>query len=71
MRRLTNGEAGCMGIIAYFLLLFLAYGASWLLTCGIVKLITVCFGLTFNWLIGTGVWLVMILAKSVFTHSNK
>ena len=56
------------GITAVFvvILLILAYGASWIITCGIIKLITLCFGLEFNWLIATGVWLVMCLLKSIF-----
>lgn len=32
---------------------------SWLITCGIVKLICLCFGLTFTWLIATGIWLLI------------
>lgn len=32
---------------------------SWLITCGIIYLICMCFGLSFNILIATGVWLVL------------
>lgn len=39
---------------------------SWLITCGIVKLICLCFGLTFTWLIATGIWLLIILLKNIF-----
>lgn len=34
---------------------------SWGITCAIVAGICACFGWTFTWLIGTGVWLVLIL----------
>ena len=44
---------------------------SWLATCGIVKLITLCFGLTFTWAIGTGIWLVLFLLGTVFGGSKK
>ena len=51
--------------MAIFLVLG-AFALSWLLTCGIIKLICLCFGLTFSWLIATGIWLIMILLRSVF-----
>lgn len=56
------------GIVAAIVigLLVLAYGASWIVTCGILKLITMCFGLTFKWSVATGVWLVMCILKSIF-----
>lgn len=41
------------------------FGASWLITCGIVKLITLCFGIDFTWGIGTGVWLILFLIGTV------
>ena len=36
-------------------ILMLAFGFSWILTCGIYKLITLCFGWTFKWSIATGI----------------
>lgn len=39
---------------------------SWIVTCGIIKLITLCFGVAFSWLIATGIWLVFLLLRSVF-----
>lgn len=44
----------------------LALALSWIVTCGIIKLITLCFGVAFIWLIATGIWLVFLLLKSVF-----
>lgn len=41
------------------------YALSWILTCGIIKLITLCFGLSFNWLIATGIWLIMCVVKNI------
>ena len=57
---------GCLGV------LFL-YALSWLITCGLVYLICLCFGLLFTWPIATGIWLLMILLKGVFniTVNNK
>lgn len=42
-------------------------GLSWIVTCGIIKLITVCFGLEFSWSVATGIWLVLFLLKSAFS----
>lgn len=42
------------------------YALSWIATCGLIKLITMCFGLTFSWAIATGIWLIMCIAKSMF-----
>ena len=60
------------------LLLVLCYEVSWLATCGIIKLITICFGLTFSWAIATGIWLILCLLikglsilKSVFSVTVK
>ena len=63
-------EGGIVALISIALLI--GFGAiSWLITCGIFYLITLCFGLKFSWLTATGVWLVMILLKSIFNTTNK
>lgn len=54
---------GCL--LAIFIYLFFA-SFGWIVTCGIVKLITLCFGWTFSWAIATGVWLIMVLIHAVF-----
>lgn len=53
-------------IILFLLLLLFSWGA----TVGIVKLITMCFGLEFNLLIATGIWLVLSLLGSFFKSSK-
>ena len=50
-----------IGIIIFCVLYFV----SWIMTCGIIKLITLCFGLSFSWLIATGIWLIMCIIKSI------
>lgn len=52
------------------LLVGLAYILSLLITCGIIKLITLCFGWTFKWRIATGIWLILILLKSCFSSNS-
>lgn len=53
-----------MAIYAVALLL------SWLVTVGIVKLVTLCFGWTFSWSIATGIWLVLMLARWVISAAK-
>lgn len=60
-----------MGIFIGILLLVIGYAISWILTCGIIKLITICFGLAFSWAIATGFWLILCLLKSVFSVTVK
>ena len=57
-----------LGIGLGFILLIFAvlYGLSWIITCGLIKLVTLCFGWTFSWPIATGIWFIMLLAKTVF-----
>ena len=63
-------EGGIVTLVA--IVIFLVLGAiSWIITCGIFYLITLCFSLEFSWLTATGVWLVLILLKSIFNTANK
>ena len=68
--KLTKGGVTAVIVIT---ILAVCYGLSWIVTCGIIKLITVCFGWTFKWSIATGIWLVMCLLQSIFkvTVKNK
>lgn len=58
-----------MTILISFMFLVIIYGISWIFTCGIIKLITVCFGLSFTWAMATGIWLIILILKSIF-HVN-
>lgn len=57
--------------VAVILILVAAYGASWILTCGVIKLITMCFGLSFKWSTATGIWLVLLVLETVFKSRGK
>ena len=46
-------------------------GLSLIVTCGIVKLITMCFGLTFKWSTAIGIRLILCLLKGSFNGSQK
>ena len=61
------------GIVAIFIILILAFciGMSWIITCGFIKLITMCFGWEFSWAISTGIWLIICILKSIFNVTVK
>lgn len=54
-----------------FILLVIAITAviSWAVTCGVLWLITLCFGLVFSLRIATGIWLTMSLI-SIFLNKS-
>lgn len=56
------------GCILALLAVALTFSISWIVTCGIVYLIMMCFALEFSWTIATGVWLVMFLLGSIFSR---
>lgn len=57
---------GCLVAVVIFIF---ACAVSWIITCGVIKLITMCFGWEFSWGIATGVWLLMCLARTVLNHT--
>ncbi len=60
-----------MGKVLVVLLVMIAsLGISWLVTVGIIKLITICFGWPFSLLTATGIWLIMMLARGVFKSKS-
>lgn len=63
-------EGGAVAIVV-ILILALLYGFSWIVTCGIIKLITLCFGWMFKWSIATGIWLVICILRSIFNVTVK
>lgn len=60
---------GFLGFTA--IILILGYSLSWIVTCVIIKLITLCLGWTFKWSIATGIWLILCLIKLLFTGRSK
>ena len=49
----------------------LGLGLSWLICCGIIKLITLCFGLAFSWATATGIWLILILLNGFLVSTRR
>lgn len=57
--------------VAIIVLIVLAVLAlSWVVTCGLIKLITLCFGWKFSWGIATGVWLIFILINTCLKRGS-
>lgn len=53
-------------VIAVIVIVLFLCGVSWIATCGVIKLITICFGWTFKWSIATGIWLLLWLLGGLF-----
>lgn len=54
---LKKGDTAIDRTFIYVLVLALVgLASSWSVTCGLIKLVTVCFGWGFNWLIATAIW---------------
>lgn len=71
MRRKTARRAGrAIGCLAAILLYILVCTVSWIITCGLFKLVTLCFGWEYTWGIATGIWLIMFLFKQVFNSGD-
>lgn len=57
-------------IVLTIVLLLISCVLSLVVTCGIIKLITICFGLKFKWLVAVGIWLIMCLLSTIFKSGN-
>lgn len=64
-------KSNVVDTLIIILLTIIAFVFSWGVTCGIVKLITICFGWKFSWGIGTGVYLIFVLLNWMRPKNNK
>lgn len=55
-------------IVIFVLMITGALLFSWLITCGIIKLISLCFGWKFKWGIATGIWLITLIARGILKN---
>ena len=58
-------------IIGLILAIIIFYAIRWIVTCGVIKLITMCFGWEFSWAVATGIWLIILILKSIFRVTVK
>lgn len=49
----------------------IGYGILFLIVAGIIKIICLCFGLTFSWKITLGIYLLATLIKLLFPRVKK
>lgn len=57
--------------IGAILAIIIFYAIGWIVTCGVIKLITMCFGWEFSWAVATGIWLIIMILKSIFRVTVK
>lgn len=57
--------------LAVLVALLIFFGGSWAIFNFIVWLICLCFHFTFNFLIGTGLWLCCLLVRAVLNNGNE
>lgn len=69
--KLKYKKHGWLAVVGAILIVAAIFAFSWVVTCGIIKLITVCFGLKFSWKVATGIWLVMFLIRGLFSITVK
>ena len=71
MRRTNIRKAGlAIGCLTAILIYIFACALSWIITCGVFKLVTMCFGWEYTWGIATGIWLIVFLAKHVLNMGD-
>ncbi len=57
-------------IVLTILLAILGYAISWAISIGLMYVICLCFSWDFNLLIATGIWLVGVLVKGLFSRGG-
>lgn len=58
-----RGKMGCA--VALFIILLVAL-LNFLVSAGIVYVLSICFGFTFTWKLALGIFILMCLASSIF-----
>lgn len=56
--------------LAVLITLLIFFGGTWAIVNFIVWLISLCFHFTFDFLIGTGLWLCFLLLRFVFARTK-
>jgi len=59
-----------IAVISVISIVILGFGISWIVVCGIVKLLSMCFGFAFTWQIATGIWIVLCLLRWVISAAK-
>lgn len=59
-----------MSCLIVLILTALVLGLEWGVTCGILYLITLCFGWEFKLITATGIWLIIVILRSIFKNNS-
>jgi hypothetical protein len=70
MKKLIETFGFGLGCLIAIFTFAIACSISWILTCGAVWLVCLCFGWVFTWPVATGVWIVACLISALFTNKN-
>lgn len=70
IKKCLEEHPGVFGVIAVIILVAVILSVSWAIVCFVVWLISLCFGFHYTLLIGTGVWLVIILLRYVVSAAK-
>ena len=52
-----------IGFVFVVLIVAAALATDWAIMCGIIKLITMCFGMKFKFSVATGIWLIIFVVR--------
>lgn len=44
---------------------------SFLVTAGLIKVLSLCFGFIFSWKLALGIWVILIMLKPLFSSGKK
>lgn len=58
------------GVLTSIVVIIISIVVEWLLYCGLFKLITLCFNLVFTWKWATGVFLIVMVLKTIFKQDD-
>lgn len=70
MKKYRDSEKEQIAMMISIVIMVAVFAFDWILYCGVIKLITMCFGWTFKWSVATGIWLVTLLAKHIFRRDE-
>lgn len=71
MDKLIRNLGFGVGCLLSFAIMTAAVIASWLIVCGIVYAITLCFGWAFSWLFSTAAWLLFMMIAAIGAPDSK
>lgn len=56
--------------MAYIIAFIIIEALSLLVTCVLVKILSICFGFAFTWKLAIGIWIVISILKSIISAAK-